>query len=245
VGAAVSLPAPVVERHGELLVVRDDLVPGGTKARFLPALFEDVDELVYASPAEGGMQLALAYTARRLGKVATIFVAERRAYHARTAEAMVVGANVVGVRPGYLSTVQARARLYAQATEGARYLEFGGASPVAEALIAAAAREVLLELGDSPPQVWCAAGSGVLSRGLQRAFPDAQHFAVQVGREVHNAGRAAVLPADYAFEAHAATMPPFPSCPHYDAKAWEIAEAMAVPGALFWNVMGPSPTGHA
>ena len=45
---------PIVENHNGMLVVRDDLFEGGTKARFIPLLFAGTDEVVYASPAEGG-----------------------------------------------------------------------------------------------------------------------------------------------------------------------------------------------
>jgi len=51
--------APVVTMHEGIHVVRDDLYPGGTKARFLPVLFDGgVEEVVYASPAQGGAQVA-------------------------------------------------------------------------------------------------------------------------------------------------------------------------------------------
>lgn len=237
------LPDPVVERVGEILVVRDDLLPGGTKARFLPYLFEGVEELVYASPAEGGMQLALAYTAGRLGRRATVFVAARRKPHPRTAEAEAAGANIVTVRPGYLAVVQARAREYAARTPSARYLELGGASEAAELRLASHARRVADEVG-SVEQVWCASGSGLLTRALQRAWPNAAHFAVQVGRPIEDPGIALVVEAPYRFAQKARSEPPFPSCPHYDAKAWELARELAMPGALFWNVAGPSPTIH-
>ena len=68
---------PIVENHNGVLVVRDDLFEGGTKARFIPSLFNGVTEVVYASPAEGGAQTALATVAALLGKRATIFVAQR------------------------------------------------------------------------------------------------------------------------------------------------------------------------
>ena len=75
---------PQVIEHDDVLVVRDDLFPGGTKARFLPLLFDGVSEVVYASPAEGGAQTALATVAAQLGKRATIFVAKREQLHPRT-----------------------------------------------------------------------------------------------------------------------------------------------------------------
>ena len=68
---------PQLKEHDGILVVRDDLLPGGTKARFLPVLFEHADEVVYARAAEGGAQTALAAVAAQLGKRATIFVAKR------------------------------------------------------------------------------------------------------------------------------------------------------------------------
>ena len=68
---------PRVIEHDDVFVVRDDLFEGGTKARFIPLLFDCADEVVYASPAEGGAQTALATVAAQLGKRATIFVARR------------------------------------------------------------------------------------------------------------------------------------------------------------------------
>ena len=85
---------PFVVEHDGILVVRDDLHAGGTKARFLHSLFEGADEVVYASPAEGGAQTALATVARRLGKRATIFVAHRAKPHTRTLEAARLGARL-------------------------------------------------------------------------------------------------------------------------------------------------------
>ncbi len=68
---------PIVREHGGVWVVRDDLFAGGTKARFMPVLFEGAEEAVYASPAEIGAQTALATVARQFGRGATIFVAKR------------------------------------------------------------------------------------------------------------------------------------------------------------------------
>ena len=39
----------------------------------------------------------------------------------------------------------------------------------------------------------------------------------------------------------AKALPPFPSDPHYDAKAWETMTARKGPGrVVFWNVAGPA-----
>jgi threonine dehydratase len=169
-----TAPFPVTIEHDGVLVVREDLFPGATKARFLGCMFEGADESVYASPAEGGAQVALATVARQLGKQATIFVARRASPHPRTMEAAKLGANVISVASGYLSVVQARAREYCTRT-GARLMPFGGDMP--EALAAAACA-----IGIEPDEVWCASGSGVLARGLAAAWPHARRHAVQVER---------------------------------------------------------------
>lgn len=229
---------PVVGEHDGILVVRDDLFPGGTKARFLPLLFEDADEVVYASAAEGGAQTALATVAGQLGKRATIFVAKRAQPHPRALMAKRLGAKIMQVSPGYLSTVQARAREYSRQA-GARLAPFGVDMPEAIETIAAAARSIDIE----PDEVWCASGSGVLARALATAWPKARRHVVQVGRrlEPHEVAGATIHVHPVPFGREARVKPPFPSDPHYDAKAWEQCVARRRPGrVLFWNVAGPA-----
>lgn len=237
---------PQTSEHDGVLVVRDDLFPGGTKARFLGVLFDGADEVVYASPAEGGAQTALAQVAADLSKRATIFVAQRKVPHARALMAKRLGAQVLQVGPaGYLSVVQARAKAYCE-EYGAKLCPFGADVPEAVEAIAGAARSLKLK----PDEVWCASGSGVLARGLALAWPDAQRHVVEVGRTL--------APEDVAgAEIHLAGMPfskadqsyvPFPADPHYDAKAWRVCYERVTKGGrhkpqrlvLFWCVTGPA-----
>lgn len=221
---------PPIEEHGGILVVRDDLTPGGTKARVLHVLIGEAAEYVYASPAYGYAQVALAYTCAAMGKSATVFTAKRARPHARTEEARRAGARVVMVPSGYLSNVTAKARAYSEAS-GAVLLPFGLDVPeIAEAL-AAEARALPV----SPREVWTVAGSGTLSRALQAAWPEAAFHAVLVGAEA-DVGRATAHRAPESFEQDARQPPPFPSCSNYDAKAWRFIRQLASPGALFWNV---------
>lgn len=220
------------------MVVRDDLYPGGTKARIFTPLFARHAEIVYASPAQGGAQTALAHSAAATGKRATIFVAKRAVPHPRALEAKRMGAQVLQVTPGYLSVVQARARSYCEVS-GAFLLPFGADTPEAIEIIADAARS----LDVCPDEVWCAAGSGVLMRGLSKAWPKARRRAVQIGRALSSKDVAGAqihvypMPYDYALGRRF----PFPSDPHYDAKAWEVCSVRHGPGrVLFWNVTGPA-----
>lgn len=215
-------------------VVRDDLIPGGTKQRVIPAFLEayGAREYVYASPAYGYAQIALAHACASLGLRATVFVAKRNTPHPRTAEAARAGAKVLQVPYGYLTNVQAKARAYAAQT-GAHLLPFGFDFPEFVEGLAEVARAT----GLRPGEVWCAAGSGTLSRALQIAWPEARHHAVQVGA-TPNVGRATLHVCPQPFEQDARLRPPFPSCSNYDAKVWAFIMRIAEPGALFWNVAG-------
>lgn len=232
------IPPPVVIEHEGIHVVRDDLVGGGTKARFMVKLFAEADEIVYATPAEGGAQSALAWAAQATGKRATLFVAKRAEPHPRALMAKALGATVWQVTPGYLTVVQKRARDYCAAT-GATLAPFGMDTPAAIQTIADAARSTGLD----PDEVWCASGSGVLARALAAAFPRARRHVVQVGRALtpEDVAGAMIHVHPLSFAQTCRTLPPFPSDPHYDAKAWETAKARRGAGlVLFWNVTGPA-----
>ena len=221
-----------LERRGDLLVVRDDLFPGGTKARVLSVLFDaEHREYVYASPVQGYAQVALAHTTKAAGLAARIFCAYRTVRHRLTLQAMAAGAFVEECSPGYLSQVQSRARAYCKSHPSAKLLPFGLDDERFIEALAGLARTLPI----TPQQVWTVAGSGVLSRALQRAWPAAEFFAVQIGH-TPNIGRAQLLKAPERFEDDAKLPPAFQSCSNYDAKAWRFVKQYAAPGALFWNV---------
>jgi hypothetical protein len=229
------LPDPVVERRGDLFVIRDDLLAGGTKRRVAPLLLED-RPAIYAGPAEGFAQVALAHACHDRGLPLTICVAARAREHRATRLARAAGAEVVGIRPGYLTVVAARARELA-AAHGWQLLPFGLDDPRVHEALRDLARDTIAQLPDPPSEIWSVAGSGVLTRALQAACPSVPAFAVRIGRALRagEAGRARLLEAPEQFAQDARRPPPFPSCPNYDAKAWRFL-ASAKPGAVFWNV---------
>lgn len=230
---STPLPPLVTEEHEGFVVVRDDLLAGGTKVRaMLPLISAQAsDEIVYASPAQGYAQVALAIVCGMLGKRATIFTAKRKKLHPLTLKAKDAGAKIVMVPHGYLNVVQSRARAYCEKV-GAHYVPFGVEHDSAMNGISAAARSLPFE----PKEVWTVAGSGVLTRSLQAAWPSAEFHAVVVGKKDSNTGRAARYLHPFAFEKDAKLLPPFPSARNYDAKCWEYMKLHASKGALFWNV---------
>jgi hypothetical protein len=224
------IPAPELEEVESFLVLRDDRVPGGTKRRILPRLLGASAEYVYAGPAYGYAQIALAHACREAGKRATLFVAKRAELHPRTREANQAGARIVQVPHGYLSNVRAKARRYSEAF-GATFLPFGLDVPEFHDGLA----ELALDLPVRPKEVWVAAGSGALCRALRRAWPDAAFNAVRVGAKLQLEG-VRIWEAPERFEQDAKVPPPFASCSNYDAKVWRFVKEHASPGALFWNV---------
>lgn len=230
----MSLPAPVIEAHEDIRVVRDDLLPGGTKMRYILPMMEarPEREFVYASPAYGYAQIALAHCAAMAGKRATVFTAKRKDPHPLTMRAVRAGGRVVMVPHGYLTNVQAKARIYAERS-GAYLVPFGVEIPEAMAALAAVARQI-----EAPAEVWTVAGSGVLTRSLQQAWPSAAFNAVVIGKADSDIGRARRFVSPFRFDQECREAVPFPSSRWYDAKAWQFIRRHASPGALFWNVGG-------
>lgn len=239
----LALPAPVIERHAGLLVVRDDLLEGGSKTRFLPVLIGDAREVVFGGPFCGGAPLALSVLGRRMGIRVTLFYAKRKLLHPRQVAALRNGATIYQVPAGYMTNVQAKARAYCQAT-GAKMLPLGFDLPEAQEPFVAVIRSVQERVGD-PPQVWCATGSGMLARCLAMGFPRSEVHGVAVGlasrwKNQQMPGNVVVHQAAVPFARESKAQVPFPSCPNYDRKAWELASTQAQPGSLFWNVLGPT-----
>ena len=232
-----SLPKPIIKEHDGIKVVRDDLLDGGTKRRAFTIYVKskpEIDEFVYASPRQGYAQLSLAYACRDLGKKCTVTVPQGERYWL-TNKAVEVGANIIEVPMGYLTNIQAKAKKYCF-DNGAHLIPFGGDHPI----IIEAMRQTALSLDVNPTEVWTVMSSGVLSRGLQAAWPDAKIYGVRIGHNTtpREQGRAETFKSDYKFhqECNEPDRPPFPSSLTYDSKAWVFIKEHASKGSLFWNV---------
>ena len=233
----VKLPAPIIEEFDGIQVVRDDLLDGGTKRRafnYYVASRPDVKEFVYASPRQGYAQLSLAYSCRDLGRKCTVTVPKGTRYWL-TDEAEKLGCNIIEVPMGYLTNIQAKARYYCEENES-HLIPFGGDHPI----IVEAMTRTALSLDIEPKEVWTVMSSGVLSRGLQSAWPDAKVYGVQIGHNTteDEMGRAETFRSKYKFqqECKEPERPPFPSSLTYDSKAWTFIKEHASKEALFWNV---------
>ena len=225
---------PVLRKHEGIVVVRDDLLEGGSKVRVAPALLGSNDEWVFAGPAQGYAQLALAIACEMTGKRGVFFTAKRNEPLPLTKQAMKHGLKVVQVPHGRINVVQARAREYCAAS-GATFIDLGLKLPGMEDALFSLASQMEI---DEPKEVWVTAGSGTLTRALARAWPSAEIHAVQIGMSPELPDRAILHVAEEEFAKPALAPPPFPSAIFYDAKAWRFVRAGARTDgrALFWNV---------
>lgn len=229
-----------IEWQEGLRVVRDDLLLGGSKTRFLPYLIQGAAEVVFGGPFCGGAPPALAAVGRMFGIPVTIFYAKRKVLHRNQNFVLQQGGKIFQVPAGYMAVVQKRARDYA-AARGALFLPLGFDTPAAADPFMEAMMRARRQIGFDPPQVWCAAGSGMLARCLGEVFASSEIHAVSVGLQSRQAKQifppnVRLHPCSLPFQKEIRAHCPFPSNPNYDLKAWDQARALAAPGSLFWNV---------
>lgn len=91
-----------------------------------------------------------------------------------------------------------------------------------------------------PEEVYVAISTGVLSRALQIAWPNAKFNCVAVARNLKagELGRATVIsePKPFNVPELADNCPPFPTVVTYDAKVWKYIPKNTGRDILMWNV---------
>lgn len=235
----VAITPPTIEKHDGFIIVRDDHLIGGTKLRYLHALFRICRhrylEWVCASPTFGYTQIAVPAACKLLGLKATVFVPARKTEpHPYTKLSLKLGADIHWVDMGMQTVLEKRARDYVESQNYRAKVPFGGMSRPGLEEIARTA----LSLNVQPKEVWCSISSGVLCRGLQLAWPKAKFFGVVVGHKPteEERGNAELLQAPEKYSGEAKHPPPFPSCPYYDAKVWRFMKENGGKDALMWNL---------
>jgi hypothetical protein len=227
--------------YGRALVVRDDLLEGGSKTRFLGKLVAGAQEVVFGGPFCGGAPYALSVLGRKMGFKVTLFYAKRKTLHPRQVASAQNGATIYQVPYGYMTNVQAKARAYAEQA-GALFLPLGFDVPEASQPFIESMQRVGSVAG-KVDEIWCATGSGMLARCLGRAFPNTQVNGVIVGLQSRNSKQhmppnVTLMPAGMPFSKSIDDPCPFPCCGNYDRKAWRFCVRYGRGRVLFWNVLG-------
>ena len=243
-----------IERVEDIYVLRDDMLPGGTKSVLADYIIRDnmdKKEFVYASPVYGGFQIALSIYCKEYNKQAVIFCARHKIKHKNTLLCKKLGAKIVEVFPGYLSVVQHRALEYASKSDDRHYINFGAYSQQNLGLLAKRTQKViekwrkepLVGTKKEPDEIWVAVGSGTLLSAILEATKKTHIYGVQVGAEVDiKDPRVTIIKYNKPFEYESKFETPFASMAHYDRKAFEmlIQHRGYHPkkNILFWNVLG-------
>jgi len=229
-----------IREYGDTIVVRDDLLDGGTKRRAM-ARIGDVSGMIYAGPSWGGAAVAMSYECKERGIPCTLFYPKRKHLTARMRLAKNNGAKIVQVPFGRLNVIKSHAKKYQEET-GHCLVKWGGGSDASVAITEAALSLKSQIEGKNIESLWCASGSGTLVAALADVL-DIPCYGVIVGYGL----KAKDFPRVAGFYRHPLEFPqqtsfktPFPSCLHYDAKAFEMMKHKTKRGAktVFWNVMG-------
>lgn len=239
-------PAPIVKEHEGFNVVREDLMGFGSKCRFGDILVQSCpsDTLVYVQPRYGFAGISLAYLAEKYNKKLVLFSPSQKEISDHQAICIERGADMKFRRIAAMPNLNKIAADWAKENNGF-FIPLG----LRHELVTAAAVKVAYDMAQvhgEPKEVWSAISTGVLSRALQIAWPNAEFNGVAVARNIKDGerGRATIWshPKEFSQNVASEFEPPFPSALNYDAKAWEFMVKNGNPGAWLWNVGGdPKP----
>lgn len=238
-GWAPYNPDPIVKVHDGIRVVRDDLV-AGTKTRAADLLLSktDADRFVYVQPRTGLAGVSLLHAAKIHNKEVTLFMPSSKRISLHQACCIEQGATPIFERIAAMPNLNKIAKEWSDAN-GAYFIPLGLRHELATAAIVAAASSV-----PPPEEVYVAISTGVLTRALQIAWPDAKFTCVAVARNLKagEAGPANVIsePLEFQQAEKPENLPPFPCVETYDGKIWKYIPKNTGRDILFWNV-GQNP----
>jgi len=216
-------------------VVRDDLITG-TKVRGGDLLISRTEEqrLVYVQPRTGLAGVSLLDVCRRHNKDLTLFMPSSKKISHHQACCIEQGCDARFFRIAAMPVLNKYAKEWAE-SNGAFFIPLGLKHELVTAGIIHAALQI-----PEPEEVWTVCSTGVLTRALQIAYPNAKFHAVAVARNMKagEIGRADIISAPEPFtkgiKSH--EEPPFPSVNTYDGKAWRYIPKNSGRDILFWNV---------
>jgi len=227
-----SFDEPVIEVHEGRIVVREDLIEVGSKARMGEALVKSIksDTIVYVQPRFGFAGISLTKLCKLYGKKLVLFMPSSKEVSEHQAYCIEKGCEYHFYRIAAMPNLNIIAKKWAL-ENGAYFIPLGLKHELVTASIIKVASKII-----EPPAFWTAFSTGVLNRALQIAWPNAQANGVAVSRNVQDGerGRANIISHYRDFSQDSLIQPPFPSASNYDAKVWEYTK----PGDLFWNVAG-------
>jgi hypothetical protein len=244
-----SLKFPItITEHNGIHVVRDDLVPGGTKRRSIDSFVEQTDykEYIYPGTSRGAAIVALGYACGKHKKKGIVFIAERETPNELMQEALDAGEGFLEYKyipMGFYPKIKKACERYCNAGNTRFYIKSGNDTPFAVNHIACVARNIR-RLHGPFDILLSACSSGTLIRGIQKGEVSERYIGIATGQKGINPGQAEVIYHNeiQKFEANPPKdlRPPYPTVLNYDGKVWQYAlqEKEKNPNAkiLVWNV---------
>lgn len=242
-------PAPSIREFDGYTLWDDSTTGVGTKGRWGDLLFSQVqtDEVVYVQPRVGWAGISLSALAKKYDKKLTLFMPSSKKVSEHQMVCIERGARPVFRRIAAMPVLNKYAKDYADEV-GATFIPFGLDH---ELVVAAGVKSTLQQWGDRPEpnDLVSVISTGVLSRTLQIAFPNARFHGIAVARNLHKGevGRAAAVSYHKAFLQNADKADQYgkliDSAPNYDMKGIEylLDQKLAAPrspSTLVWNVAG-------
>lgn len=226
-------PDPIVIEHEGVKVVRDDLIVGTkTRAGDLIASKINNDTIVYSQPRVGLAGVSLLDVAKHHNKKVVLFMPASKRISLHQACCIERGAIPIFERIAAMPILNIKAKEWAD-KHNAFFIPLGLKHELATAAIVHTASKI-----SEPEEVYVAISTGVLSRALQIAWPNAKFTCVAVARNLKagELGRASVISEPLEFMQEEPIQPPFPTVRTYDAKVWKYIPKNTGRNILMWNV---------
>jgi len=233
-------PPPRVTMHEGIRVVRDDDLVG-SKVRggdcLISTLPENIDTIVYVQPRTGLAGVSLLDVAKRHGKKVKLFMPSSKRISVHQACCIERGCDYDFYRIAAMPNLNLIAKKWADQNPNAFFVPLG----LKHELVTAGFVKVASKIKE-PDEVYLATSTGVLTRALQIAWPNAKFTSVCVSRNMKagELGVAEPISEPLAFQAPEKThnLPPFPNIATYDGKVWKYIPKNSDKDILFWNVGG-------
>ena len=231
-------PAPRIVEHEGIRVVRDDDLVG-SKVRggdcLISSLPKHIDTIVYVQPRTGLAGVSILDVAKRHNKAVRLFMPSSKKISHHQACCIEQGAEASFHRIAAMPNLNKIAKEWADQKENAFFVPLG----LKHRMVTAGMVKVASQIKE-PDVVYVATSTGVLTRSLQIAWPNAEFVSVAVSRNMKagELGRARVISEKKAFTAHESkeNLPPFPNIDTYDGKVWKYIPKNSDKDILFWNV---------
>lgn len=232
----------------KLLVVRDDLLEGGTKQRAaVPFLNyfkkEGVKEFIYASPFSGYAQIALSISANSVGVDSTIFasVNEKKEISSYSNKASKYS-KIISCEN--LDAAERLSSFYQKNTKDSLKIPLGFNHCLFVEFLQKELEKQIKMIGKFN-RLWVSVGSGTLAKTLRKIIPEKRLICVDVRVlkedderivSVKKMSNLSYYRAFEEFKSPCCILPPIPSNLFYDSKLWRFLEEFVEDGDVWWNV---------